>query len=67
LSGERADIQAHIGVTPDGTTLALSDQDGFTTNIGSGVQPSKGGQLKKTSAASITLLNKDKKVLWSAP
>ena len=67
LSGERADIQAHIGVTPDGTTLALSDQDGFTTNIGSGVQPSKGGQLKKTSAASITLLNKDRKVLWSAP
>ena len=67
LSGERADIQAHIGVTPDGTTLALSDQDGFTTNIGSGVQPSKGGQLKKTSAASITLLTKDRKVLWSAP
>jgi hypothetical protein len=67
LSGERADIQAHIGVTPDGTTLALSDQDGFSTNIGSGVQPSKGGQVKKTSAASITLLNKDRKVLWSAP
>jgi hypothetical protein len=67
LSGERADIQAHIGVTPDGTSLALSDQDGFTTNIGSGVQPSKAGQPKKTSAASITLLNKDRKVLWSAP
>ena len=55
LTGGRADIQAHIGVTPDGTTLALSDQDGFTTNIGSGVQPSKGGQVKKTSAASIAL------------
>jgi hypothetical protein len=67
LTGERADIQAHIGVTPDGTTLALSDQDGFTTNIGSGVQPAKGGQIKKTSAASITLFNKDRKVLWTAP
>lgn len=67
LTGERADIQAHIGVTPDGTTLALSDQDGFTTNIGNGVQPSKGGQIKKTSAASITLFNKDRKVLWTAP
>jgi hypothetical protein len=67
LTGERADIQAHIGVTPDGTTLALSDQNGFTTNIGNGVQPSKGGQIKKTSAASITLFNKDRKVLWSAP
>jgi hypothetical protein len=67
LTGERADVQAHIGVTPDGTSLALSDQEGFTTNIGSGVQPSKGGQIKKTSAASITLFNKDRKVLWSTP
>jgi hypothetical protein len=67
LTGERADIQAHIGVTPDGTSLALSDQDGFTTNIGSGVQAGKGGQVKKTTAASITLFNKDRKVLWSQP
>ena len=67
LTGERADIQAHIGVTPDGTSLALSDQDGFTTNIGSGVQAGKGGQVKKTTAASITLFNKDRKVIWSQP
>lgn len=67
LTGERPDIQARIGVAPDGTTLALSDQDGFTTNIGNGVQPSKGGQVKKTSAASITLFNKDRKVLWTTP
>jgi hypothetical protein len=67
LTGERADIQAHIGVTPDGTTLALSDKDGFTTNIGNDVQPSKGGKIKKTSAASIGLFNRDRKVLWSAP
>jgi hypothetical protein len=67
LTGARADIQAHIGVTPDGTNLGLSDQDGFSTNIGSGIQPAKGGQVKKTSAASITFFNKDRKVLWSAP
>ena len=67
LTGERPDIQAHIGVTPDGTTLALSDQDGFTANIGSGIQPSKGGQIKKTNAASITLFSKDRKVLWTQP
>lgn len=67
LTGDRADKQVHIGVTPDGTALALSDQDGFTTNIGNGVQPVKGGQMKKTSAASITLFNKDRKVLWTAP
>lgn len=67
MTGDRADIQAHIGVTPDGTTLALSDADGFTANIGSGIQPGKGGQVKKTSAASITLFNKDRKVLWTTP
>jgi len=67
LTGARADIQAHLGVTPDGTSLVLSDQEGFETNIGSGVQAGKGGQVKKTSAASITLFNKDRKVLWSTP
>ncbi len=67
LTGERADIQAHLGVAPDGTTLTLSDQDGFVANIGSGVQPARGGQVKKTTAASITLFNKDRKVLWTAP
>src|SRR5579862_1021898 len=63
LTGERADVQAHIGVAPDGTSMTLSDQDGFSTNIGSGIQPAKGGQVKKTTAASITLMNKDRKVL----
>jgi hypothetical protein len=67
LIGERADIQAHIGVTPDGTSLELSDKDGFTTSIGNGTQPAKNGQVKKTSAASIVLFNKDRKVLWSTP
>ena len=67
LIGERADIQAHIGVTPDGTTMELSDKDGFTTSIGNGVQAAKNGQVKKTSAASVTLYNKDRKVLWTAP
>jgi hypothetical protein len=67
MIGERADIQAHIGVTPGGTTMELSDKDGFTTSIGSGMQPTKNGQVKKTSAASVTLFTKDRKVLWSAP
>jgi hypothetical protein len=67
LIGARADIQAHIGVAPDGSTFELSDKDGFTASIGNGVQPTKGGQVKKTSAASIALFNKDRKLLWSAP
>jgi hypothetical protein len=67
LTGERPDIMAHIGVASDGTTLELSDRDGFSTSIGNSVQPTKSGQIKKTSAASITLFNKDRKVLWSTP
>lgn len=67
LIGERADIQAHIGVAPDGTTLELTDKDGFTTSIGNGVKAAKNGQAKTTTAGSITLYGKDRKVLWSAP
>ena len=67
LTGERPDIQAHIGGAPDGPTLELSERDGFSTSIGSGVQPTKGGQSKKTTAASITLLGKARKLLWSEP
>jgi hypothetical protein len=67
LTGDRPDTLAHIGVAPDGTTLELSDRDGFSTSIGDGMQTAKNGQLKKTTAASITLFNKDRKVLWSTP
>ncbi len=66
LTGERADIQAHIGVAPEGTTFELSDKDGFTTSIGNGVV-AKNGQAKQTSAASIVLYGKQRKVLWSVP
>jgi len=66
LAGERPDIQLRMGVAPDGTSLELSDKDGFTTSIGNGVL-AKNGQAKKTSAASIVLFGKDRKVLWSQP
>ncbi len=67
LTGDRPDIQAHIGVAPDGTSLQLADAEGFSANIGNNVQSAKNGQAKKTTAASITLFNKDRKVLWSQP
>lgn len=67
LIGDRADIQARMAVTPDGTTLDLSDTDGFATSIGNGIKAAKSGQVKKTTAASIALFNKDRKVLWSQP
>jgi hypothetical protein len=67
LVGARPDIQARMEVAPEGTSLEMSDADGFTTSIGNGMQASKGKQPKKTTAASVTLYGKDRKVLWSAP
>ena len=67
LVGARPDIQARMAVAPEGTSLEMSDADGFTTSIGDGIQASKGKQQKKTTAASVTLYGKDRKVLWSAP
>lgn len=67
LVGARPDIQARMAVAPEGTSLDLSDADGFTTSIGNGMQPVKGKQPKKTTAASVTLYGKDRKVLWSTP
>lgn len=67
LTGERENAQVHIGVTKDGTTLELYDEDGNSVDLGNGMRPNKSGKMKKTSAASIALFNKDRKVLWSEP
>jgi hypothetical protein len=67
LVGARPDIQARMVVAPEGTSLEMSDADGFTTSIGNGMQPVKGKEPKKTTAASVTLYGKDRKVLWSTP
>jgi hypothetical protein len=67
LVGERPDIQARMAVAPAGTSFEMSDADGFTTSIGNGLQSSKGKQPKQTTAASITLYGKDRKLLWSTP
>lgn len=66
LTGDRPDIQAHIGVAMDGPSFQISDQDGLSASIG-GAQMGKNGQQKKASAASIALYSKDHKVLWSQP
>ena len=48
--------------------LAIFDDEGFETRIGATdlVTPRTGGTYK-TSAASVVLFDKDKKVLWKAP
>jgi hypothetical protein len=51
-----------------GPSIGMSDDAGFETDLGSAelVSP-KTGEKHRTSAASLVLLGKDGKVLWSAP
>src|ERR1700693_4089101 len=67
LVGERPDIQARMAVAPAGTSFEMSDAEGFTTSIGNGLQAAKGKQPKQTTAASISLYGKERKLLWSTP
>jgi hypothetical protein len=60
--------RAGLAVTSDGPTLGLDDANGFKTRIGvTGLVTPATGETHKTSAASIVLFGKDRKVLWSAP
>lgn len=57
-----------FNVSSDGPSVALDDVNGFETDIGvSNLVSPTTGETSKTSAASIKLFGKDKKVLWSAP
>lgn len=67
LNGPTDGVQTHLGATPEGATMQLTDSEGFSMSIGNGMRPAKNGQARKNTAASIALLNKDGKVLWSQP
>lgn len=52
----------------DGPKLSLLDREGFMTTIGkTDLVTPRTGETSKTSAASVVLFDKDKKVLWTAP
>lgn len=64
------DAKRSIGLdlTADGPSVTLDDANGFETQIGvSNLESPTTGETSKTSAASIKLFGKDRKVLWSAP
>lgn len=59
---------AILTVPADGPSLELDDPNGFATQIGiAKLMTTSTGESHQTSAASIVLLGKDQKVLWSAP
>jgi hypothetical protein len=52
----------------DGPSLQLRGKDGFETDLGvTSLVTITTGESHTTSAASIVVFGKDKKVLWSAP
>lgn len=64
-------INARVG-PPDPSLpspqLSLSDREGFETDLGhTGLVTTRTGEKHDTSAASVVMFGKDKKVLWSAP
>jgi hypothetical protein len=52
----------------DGPSVYLNDEQGYSAALGNTdlVTP-RTGETSKTSAASVVLFGKDKKVLWQAP
>jgi len=54
--------------TSEGPSLNLIDKEGFEADLGnSSLVTVKTGEKHQTSAASVVLFGKDRKVLWSAP
>lgn len=57
-----------LSANENGSTFELQDRQGFLTSIGNtGLVTPRTGQTRQTSAASVVLFGKDKKVLWQAP
>jgi hypothetical protein len=56
------------GGVAGGPQIGLQDKEGYEINIGkTDLVFTKSGKKQQTSAASVVMFDKDKKVLWSAP
>lgn len=61
-------IQARLFVDDDGPSLALEDTQGFESRLGvAALRTPLTGESSRTSAASLTLFDKDRKVIWRTP
>lgn len=57
-----------ISASSEGPLIQVIDKEGFETALGvMDLQTIKTGSKNQTSAASVILFGKDKKVIWSAP
>ena len=68
VAGKEVVDFASLEVGPSGSELSILDDEGFETRIGAiDLVTPRTGETHKTSAASVVLFDKDKKVLWKAP
>ena len=57
-----------INIVPKDSRIEVKDADGFETHLGSTeLQSPTTGTETRTSAAALTMFDKDKKVIWSVP
>lgn len=67
LDGNQS-ISAWLRASKNGPSLEIEDSQGYTATIGStGLVTPRTGESHNTSAASITLFDKQKNVIWKAP
>jgi hypothetical protein len=60
--------QVWLAAGDDGPVVGVRDDGGFSAALGrSDLETIRTGETHKTSAASLTLFGKNKKVIWSAP
>ena len=68
MAGAGANGAAGIAFTKGGPNLTLKDRSGFSTIVGATeLEPLAGAGANHRSAASIVLLDKNKKTIWQAP
>lgn len=68
MSGSAGTFHVILGQDPEGPSLELEDNEGFSTILGrSDLIETRTGRKERTPAASVVLFGKDKQVLWSAP
>jgi hypothetical protein len=68
MVGAAANGGAGIAFTKGGPNLTLKDRAGFSTIVGvTELEPSAEAGMNHRSAASIVLLDKNKKMIWQAP
>jgi hypothetical protein len=68
LLSQNHKVMANLRVDDDDSSLSLADAQHFQAVVGvTELQTTRTGESHKTSAAAVTLLGKDGKVIWRAP